>query len=126
MRRAGRRTDEEQLLGMRGLKQFLAFGFLGAFDGGMFAEVDAGTHSALVEWGCCAFEILSCFHGVVNGVEGADNAPEAGEWRERVEGCDGGELLADGGQTGRLEDEEVVELGDDEGVAGRAGPGESR
>lgn len=55
MRRAGRRADEEQFLRVRRLEQFLAFGFFAAFDGRVFAKVDAGAEAALVKYGLGAF-----------------------------------------------------------------------
>lgn len=52
-------------------------------------------------------------------MERADNSAQGSEGREGVERGDGGDVLADGGKRGRVEDSGVVELGDQEGVGRR-------
>lgn len=56
---------------------------------------------------------------MVDLVEGADDPAQRREWGEGIEGCDGGNPRADGVERRRLEEEQVVEVGYEEGVGGR-------
>lgn len=106
----GRGADEEELVAL-GQVQVL---FLVA-DFGVGAEVDSG---AVAEDGL-AVEDLADLDGVLDGVEGDDDAAEG---FERGEDVDCG-VFVDGGGDGfedlRGEDVEGFEVCDEEGVAGR-------
>lgn len=100
-------------------------GFILVEDGGWFAEVDFGAEVVAVEERL-GVEHLADGDGVVCGVEGTDEAAEGGEGREGVEGGDRGDFGAYGAERGRLEEVQVVEVGDEEGVGWRRGLGERR
>lgn len=96
MGRAGRGADEEELLGMGRLEQFLLpSGLVGVGDGRVLAKVDAGAHARQQQLG---LEVAAHPQGVVGGCEGADDALERRQGREGVEWRDGGDLCADGGE----------------------------
>lgn len=115
--RGRRRRDEEELVALRQVQVAV-----GGVEVGVLAEVDA---DAAAEDGL-AVEDLADGDGVVDAVEGDDDAAEG---LERGEGVDGGVLVDGAGDVleyGGGEDIEGLEVGDQEGVGGRRGVREGR
>lgn len=104
MWRTGRGADEEEFLALRRLE--VPHG--DRFDGRGFAEVD--PRAGVGEDGF-AVEELADSDRVVDGVEGTYYSSKGLQRGEGVDGADGGDVVPDCGEGGRMEDAEGVEVG---------------